>query len=153
VWLNVASDLDKLGGRLLVIFDGHCGLCNRTTRWCLRHDQFDRLRFVASNSPIVQELLARHGLDAATLAGNSGTILVAQAVDTPAEQLFTRSDAALAVLRQLPLPWPALGATLRLIPRPLRDLGYRLIARVRYRIWGRLEACPIPTAEERMRFL
>jgi predicted DCC family thiol-disulfide oxidoreductase YuxK len=147
------SALITIGGRLLVIFDGRCGLCNRTVRWLLRHDQFDRLRFVASDSPLIQALLARHGLDAATAAGNSGTVLVAQAVDTPAEQLFTRSAAVLAVLRQLPLPWPAFAVTLRLIPRPLRDLGYRLVARFRYRIWGRLDACPIPTAEERMRFL
>jgi predicted DCC family thiol-disulfide oxidoreductase YuxK len=147
------SDLNQLGGRLLIIFDGQCGLCNRSVRWLLRHDQFDRMRFVPSDSPLVQPLLARHSLDAATTVGNSGTMLVAQAVDTPAEQLFLRSNAILALLRQLPLPWPALGATLRLIPRPLRDLGYRLIARFRYRIWGRLDACPIPTAEERSRFL
>jgi predicted DCC family thiol-disulfide oxidoreductase YuxK len=39
------------------------------------------------------------------------------------------------------------------IPRPLRDLGYRIIARLRYRIWGRFETCPIPTALERAHFL
>ena len=147
------TDLNQLGGRLLVIFDGHCGLCNKSVRWLLRHDQFDRMRFISSDSSLVQELLARHGLDAAVAVGDSGTMLVAQAVDTPAECLFLRSNAALALLRQMPLPWPALGATLRLIPRPLRDLAYRLVARFRYRIWGRLDTCPIPTAQERARFL
>jgi predicted DCC family thiol-disulfide oxidoreductase YuxK len=39
------------------------------------------------------------------------------------------------------------------LPRPLRDLGYRLVARYRYRIWGRFDTCPIPTAQERERFL
>ena len=46
-----------------------------------------------------------------------------------------------------------LGRCLGWIPRPVRDLGYRLVARWRYRIWGRLESCPVPTAEERGRFL
>jgi predicted DCC family thiol-disulfide oxidoreductase YuxK len=147
------SNLGVPGGRLLVIFDGECGLCNRAVCWFLRHDQFDRLRFVASNSPKVAALLTHFGFDRATAVGSSGTILVAQALDTPAERMFARSDAVVAILRQLPLPWPGLGAILRIAPRPLRDLGYRLVARWRYRIWGRLESCPIPTAQERSRFL
>jgi predicted DCC family thiol-disulfide oxidoreductase YuxK len=57
------------------------------------------------------------------------------------------------MLRELPRPWPPVVAVLRWIPRPVRDLGYRLIARWRYRIWGRLKSCPLPTAEERTRFL
>jgi len=59
----------------------------------------------------------------------------------------------LTLLRELPSPWPAAAAALRLVPRPLRALGYRLVARWRYRIWGRLESCPLPTTEERERFL
>jgi predicted DCC family thiol-disulfide oxidoreductase YuxK len=71
----------------------------------------------------------------------------------PAERVLARSEAVLALLAELPRPWPAVAAALGWIPRPLRDLGYRLIARWRYRIWGRLESCPVPTAEERKRFL
>lgn len=142
------------GGRLLVIFDGHCGLCNRSARWFLRRDRFDRLRFVSSGSPKVADLLARHGIDPSEAVGDTGSIVVAQALDTPAEHLLIRSEAVLAILQQLPDPWwPAIGATLRLIPRSIRDFGYRLIAYFRYRIWGRSDTCPIPTAEERMRFL
>ena len=61
--------------------------------------------------------------------------------------------AVLVLLAQLPAPWPAVAAFGRLIPPALLDLAYRLIAHYRYRIWGRLDACPIPTAEERSRFL
>ncbi|MGA3136346.1 MAG: DCC1-like thiol-disulfide oxidoreductase family protein [Terracidiphilus sp.] len=67
--------------------------------------------------------------------------------------MLGRSDAVLALLGELPRPWPAVGVALGWIPRPLRDLGYRVIARWRYRIWGRLEICPVPTDEERVRFL
>jgi predicted DCC family thiol-disulfide oxidoreductase YuxK len=147
------SELEKIGGRLLVIYDGVCGFCNLSVRWFLVRDRNDRLRFVASDSPKVANLLARHGLDAAMATGNSGTILVATALEAPAERLLIRSDAVIAMLGQLPSPWPTLAAVLRIIPRPLRDLGYRLVARWRYRIWGRLDACPIPTAQERARFL
>jgi predicted DCC family thiol-disulfide oxidoreductase YuxK len=55
------NSFEELGGRLLVIFDGQCGFCNRSVRWFLRRDRRDRLRFVASDSPKVAELLARHG--------------------------------------------------------------------------------------------
>ena len=147
------TELDSIGDRLLVIFDGRCGLCNRSVRWFLTRDRLDRLRFVPSDSPAVAGLLGRHGQNATSAAGSSGTILAGVALDTPYERLLVRSDAVLALLRQLPAPWPAVAASLRMIPRPLRDLAYRLVARWRYRIWGRLETCPIPTAQERSRFL
>jgi predicted DCC family thiol-disulfide oxidoreductase YuxK len=69
------------------------------------------------------------------------------------ESLLERSDGVMAILEELPRPWAAVAGALRWIPRWLRDFVYRLIARWRYRIWGRLESCPVPTAEERGRFL
>jgi predicted DCC family thiol-disulfide oxidoreductase YuxK len=103
-------------------------------------------------------LLASHaitqtdqGLGSSTIAPS--TILVISNPEGPAERVLVRSNAAIAMLRELPRPWPAIAAIFRIIPRPLRDIGYRLIARFRYRIWGRLDTCPIPTPQERMRFL
>jgi len=149
-----------LGSRLLVVYDGQCGLCNHTVQWLIAHDRHSRLRFAPSSSPALAALLARHGFlpapaasDAAAADSGPGTILVLRAVATPAEQLFTRSTAVAVALAQLPRPWPFVARLLRLIPRPLRDLAYRLIARWRYRIWGRLSTCPVPTPEERSRFL
>ena len=138
---------------MLVVFDGRCGFCNRAVRWFLRRDRRDRLRFAASESAKVAELLARHGMGTADSGSGPGTILVVEDADGLAEKLLLRSDAVVAMLSQLPRPWPAVGVGLKWIPRPLRDLGYRLIARWRYRIWGRLESCPLPAAEERERFL
>jgi predicted DCC family thiol-disulfide oxidoreductase YuxK len=152
------SELSRIGPRLLVIFDGHCGFCNRSVRWFLARDRHDRLRFAPYESPNVGALLARHeitesdyGLISPMLAPS--TILAVRDPETPVEQVLVRSDAAIAMLSQLPQPWPAFAAVLNWIPRPLRDLGYRLIARFRYRIGGRLDTCPIPTAAERERFL
>jgi predicted DCC family thiol-disulfide oxidoreductase YuxK len=153
------TDRIELGGRLLVIFDGHCGFCNKSIRWFLRRDRNDRLRFVASESPIVADLLARHGFASSDLESGPDTMLAVRGAggqDHPGgqvEQVMARSDAAVAMLRVLPRPWPAVGRVFSWIPRPVRDLGYRLMARWRYRIWGRLEACPLATPEEREHFL
>jgi predicted DCC family thiol-disulfide oxidoreductase YuxK len=138
---------------LVVIFDGHCGLCNRAVRWLLVRDRRGRLRFAAFDSPKVAGLLARHGLDAAGAASIPSTIVVVCDPGGRLERLLSRSDAVLILLRELPRPWPAVAAALGWIPRPLRDLVYRLIARWRYHIWGRLETCPRPTPAEKARFL
>jgi predicted DCC family thiol-disulfide oxidoreductase YuxK len=147
------ADRIELGGRLLVIFDGHCGFCNKSVRWFLRRDLHDRLRFVASQSAQAAELVARDGFASADLETGPNTILVVRDAGGQAERIFLRSDAAVAMLQELPRPWPTIGRVFSWIPRPLRDLGYRLVARWRYRIWGRLESCPLPTREERERFL
>lgn len=147
----------ELGSRLLVIYDGRCGLCNRSVRWFLRRDAHDRLRFIPSESPRVAPLLARHGFTSPDLPDGPNSILAVrnpgQSPGQSTEQVLVRSAAILAMLRELPGPWPAIAAILRVIPRPLRDLGYRSIARIRYRIWGRYDTCPLPTPAERARFL
>ncbi|HVZ82899.1 MAG TPA: DCC1-like thiol-disulfide oxidoreductase family protein [Terracidiphilus sp.] len=134
--------------QLLVLFDGHCGFCNASIRWFLRRDRHGRLRFAPADDPRVTGILARHGL-----APDPSSILVVRNAGTPLEEVLVRSNAALTLLRELPQPWPSVAATLRLVPRPLRDLVYRLIARLRYRLGPRLAACPIPTPAERARFL
>jgi predicted DCC family thiol-disulfide oxidoreductase YuxK len=149
----MVSSFAELGDRLLVIFDGYCGLCNRAVRWLLRRDRRDRLRFAAAESAKIAGLLARHGISLPDAKSGSATILVVREFDHPAEQVLVRSEAVLALFAELPRPWPAIAAALRWIPRPVLDLGYRLIARWRYRIWGLLESCPVPTVEEAQRFL
>jgi predicted DCC family thiol-disulfide oxidoreductase YuxK len=138
---------------LLVIFDGHCGLCNRMVRGLLRRDSHLRLRFAAFESPVVAEVLARHGIGSPDSESGPGTVVIVRGFGGAAECVLVRSEAVLALLCELPCPWPSVAAALRWIPLPVRDLGYRLIARWRYRIWGRLDICPIPAYEERGRFL
>jgi predicted DCC family thiol-disulfide oxidoreductase YuxK len=148
---------ERVGDRLLVLFDGQCGLCNRAVRWLMRRDRWYRLRFAPSGSAMTAGLIERHRADAASWGPESGkgpsTILVVSDLGAATEQVLARSEAVLALLNALPQPWKALGAVLGWIPRPLRDAGYRLIARWRHRIWGRLEICPVLSDEERERFL
>lgn len=152
---NIVTTPPQLDGRLLVLYDGYCGLCNRAVRWFLRRDRADRLRFAPASSPAVAPLLANFlpagSESAADLAAR--TILVLRDPGLPSQQLSVRSAAVLILLAELPQPWPAVARALRLVPRPLRDLVYGFIARVRYRIWGRYNACPLPTAAESAHFL
>jgi predicted DCC family thiol-disulfide oxidoreductase YuxK len=143
------KSLEDLGDRLLVIFDGRCGLCNRSVRWLLRRDRRDRLCFVASQSEKVAELLARYGFGAPDSASAPSTILVVRGFGDPTEQVLVRSEAVLVLLRALPQPWPLVAAVIGWIPRPVRDLGYRLIARGRRRFGGRRESCPVPGPRSR----
>jgi predicted DCC family thiol-disulfide oxidoreductase YuxK len=147
------TDLGNLGGRLLVIFDGHCGFCNGTVRWFLRRDRLDRLRFVPSESPAIAAFMERHRFAPLDSPADPDTIVVVRDPGGLEEQVFLRSDAAIALFLSLPRPWPRIAKVFRSIPSSLRDLAYRLIARWRYRIWGRLDRCPLPTPEERFHFL
>ncbi len=141
------------GDRLLVLFDGHCGLCNRTVQWLLRRDRDDRLRFASFESPQGGEVLARHGIGTLNPDSGPASVVVVRDLGGVAERVLVRSEAVLALLTKLPRPWPGVAATLRWIPLPIRDRGYKIVAHWRNTIWGRLENCPIPGAKERVRFL
>lgn len=151
--LREAGMFPELKDRLLVVFDGECGFCNRSIRWLLRRDRHDRMRFAPSSDPRASTLMARHGIPEPGAALQPDTILLFRQIGTPMEEMLVRSNAVLASLRALPQPWPLIAAMARLVPRPIRESAYRLIARWRYRIWGRHASCPIPTPEERCHFL
>ena len=70
----------------------------------------------------------------------------------PEERLLRKSDAALWILRALGGPWRA-AAALRVLPAGVRDIGYDLVARTRYRLFGRYTTCPLPDPRHRARFL
>lgn len=133
-------------GHVLVVYDGECGLCSRTVRWLLHRDRHSRLRFIAADSPRAAAFIARSGVGA-----RPSSILAVHAPGTPQQRIFSRSEAVRTVLRELPQPWPFAAAALGLVPRPLRDLAYRVVARLRHRLGPR--SCPAFTPAERQRFL
>ena len=133
----------------VVFYDGVCGLCNRLNRFLLRRDRDARIRFAALQSPIARQLLAAHGLDPTDL----DTVYVMADWTTDAERVLSRSKAVMHALDQLGGSWRAVARVGKLVPRPLADLVYRAVARSRYRIFGRFDACQIPPPEWRKRFL
>ncbi len=128
----------------LLLYDGLCGFCDVSVQWILEHDPAGKISFAALQGPTATRLLAEHpelpaGLDS----------LVYLRPDAPA---LWYSAAVFAVAAELQGPWRHLR-WLGLLPRVLTDLGYRIFARGRYRVWGRRESCRVPSPSERARFL
>ncbi len=132
----------------MLLYDGVCALCNGVVKFLMKRDRRDGFRYAPLQSDLGREMLARFGI----LEFPDGVVLVANALTTE-ERLYQRSDAVVAGLRLLEGPWRVLGRALGLIPRWLREWGYGAVARVRYRMFGRYDTCPIPSPEERGRLL
>ncbi len=133
----------------ILLYDGICGLCNRFVQFVLKHDTKDRFRFAALQSEFAREILARHGVNAADL----DTVYMVRDFQQSGELLVNRSDAALAVLSALGGFWSLLSGWMRILPRPLRDWGYNIVAGNRYRIFGKYDVCPLPNPRDRHKFL
>ena len=133
----------------ILLYDGVCGLCNRLVHFVLRRDRNSVLRFASLQSTFAARILARHGADPRDL----DSVYVVVNYELRDERLLPRSDAVIFVLKRLGGIWTLLGHLLCTLPRPIRDWGYRVVARHRYRIFGRSEACALPAAQDRSRFL
>lgn len=129
----------------IVLFDGVCNLCNGFVQFVFRAERDDepRIRFAALQSDLGTALLRRHGLDPGAL---DSVVLIAGG------RARVCSDAVLGVLTHLRQPW-RLGRVFGVLPRALRDAAYRLVARHRYRLFGKQDACPMPRPGQRERFL
>jgi predicted DCC family thiol-disulfide oxidoreductase YuxK len=127
----------------VLLFDGVCTLCDGSVRWLIAHDKRQLFRFAALESAAATRLLA------ATGARGEGLDSVVLVVGT---RLWTRSAAAIEVLCRLGFPW-SLAAAGGIIPRPIRDALYDVVARHRYAWFGRQEQCLLPTPELKARFL
>jgi len=118
----------------IILFDGVCVLCSRWYRFVSARDRAHRFRFLAIQQPEGRIIAERHGID----PENPTTFILVDGAET-----FVRSDAALRILGQLPgWRWTFL---LRAVPNAVRDRLYDLVARNRYRWFGRLDVCIVPT--------
>lgn len=139
----------------IVLFDGVCNLCNGAVQFIIDHERDPRLRFAALQSDLAKDLLERaFGVEEATRlrTGTSGKGDPDSIVVIEGARGWTHSTAALRIARHLRAPYRWLGL-FTLVPRVLRDVVYRWIARNRYRWFGSTETCRIPTPELRARFL
>ena len=133
----------------ILLYDGVCGLCNRLVQFSLKRDASHRLRFASLQSDFAARILQRHGLNPRDL----DTVYLVEDCGRPEERLWARSDAVNSVLRQIGGPWTVAAALLRTVPRWLRDWAYKIVARNRYRVFGRSDSCILPEAKYRDRFL
>jgi predicted DCC family thiol-disulfide oxidoreductase YuxK len=139
---------NAIRGRALLLYDGVCALCNGVVQFLMKHDRLDKFRYAPLESGLGREVLAR--FDIHTFP--DGVMLLNDALN-PGEHLYQRSDAIAEALQRLSGMWRLAGRILRLVPRSLRDWGYGIVARFRYRLFGRYDTCPIPPPEQRSRLL
>jgi predicted DCC family thiol-disulfide oxidoreductase YuxK len=134
----------------MLFYDGHCALCHRSVKFVLKHDRSGRLfRFAPLQGPTFEARVPPDAGFDGKRAGLPDSVVVL----TSEGALLTKSNAFLHVIRRLGGGWGTLAAVLGVIPRSLRDAAYDIIARVRYRVFGkRDEWCPVIAPELRARF-
>lgn len=132
----------------IVLYDGVCGLCNRLNQFLLKRDPEDRFRFASLQSQFAASLLERHGADSRDL----DTFYAVVDYGQPGERVLDRSDGIIYVLTQLGGLW-SLARAGKILPKGLRDGMYRIVARNRYRVFGKLESCMPPDPLHRHKFL
>ncbi|HZB13662.1 MAG TPA: thiol-disulfide oxidoreductase DCC family protein [Chryseolinea sp.] len=128
---------------LLILFDGVCNLCNGFVKFLIKRDPAGKFRFASLQSDFGRSQLIRFNLNPDLLH----SVIVIEA-----DNVLQRSDAALRIVNQLGGPWKILNA-LKIFPRFLRDALYNVVARNRYKVFGKRDSCMIPTPELKARFI
>ncbi len=138
----------------IVLFDGVCNLCNGAVQFIIDHERAPNLRFAALQSEIAERLLTdvfgeerSKELRTTATSGDPDSVVLIEG-----SRGYTHSTAGLRLARHLRAPWRWLYAFI-IVPAVVRDAVYRLIARNRYRWFGKAAACRVPTPELRARFL
>lgn len=141
------TDITRSATPPILLYDGVCGFCNSAVNTILRLDRHGTLRFAALDSEVARGVIARH-----PYLADVDSVVFVEHLGQSDERATIRSAAALRVADYLGGPWRALLVA-GFIPASARDWVYDGFARVRYRIFGTHDTCPIPAPEVRARFL
>jgi predicted DCC family thiol-disulfide oxidoreductase YuxK len=126
-----------------ILFDGVCNLCNGFVNFIIVRDKANKFRFGSLQSPAVVDLLRQHNFSSDDLS----TVVLLEG-----NKLYYQSTAVLKILKQLGGAWVLLYGFI-IIPKPVRDFFYNLIAKNRYKLFGRQDACMVPTPELKAKFV
>lgn len=127
----------------VVLFDGVCNFCNGAVNFIIARDGDGYFKFAPLQSEIGIETQKEYGFDSTKI---DSIILVEEG------KVFLHSTAALKIAKHLNGLWPAFYIFI-IVPRPIRDWVYKLFAKYRYKLFGRQDACMIPTPDVKARFL
>jgi predicted DCC family thiol-disulfide oxidoreductase YuxK len=131
----------------IVFFDGVCRFCDGAVRWLLERDPAGRLHFAPLQGETAAGLRERHPNFPTAI-----DTLVYVETDAGGERIYTRSVALFRVVAEICGPWRHL-ARLRFLPRSFTDAVYGAFVRYRYKIFGKIDECMVPDAEQRARFV
>jgi len=137
------AHLPPAGTGAVVLFDGTCAFCEASVKFIARRDPAGYFRFGASQTSAAAAILAAHGINRESARS---LVLIEDGA------VYLRSTASLRVARRLVWPW-RLFAVFLIVPAPLRDPFYRVVAAVRHRLAGRSHACEIAPPEIRDRLI
>jgi len=126
----------------VIFFDGVCNLCSASVQFAIEHDKKDIFKFTALQGNYAKTILPKYNVD---LNKIDSIIFVEN------DNLYTKSTAALKIARKMSGLWPMLYIFI-VIPKSIRDWFYDIIAKNRYKWWGRQESCWVPTAELKQKF-
>jgi predicted DCC family thiol-disulfide oxidoreductase YuxK len=129
--------------RPIFIFDGYCVLCSSFAQFILRHDHRRLFRLMAAQTPLGTALYKHYGLEPTDYETN---VLIENG------RAWLKSESSIRVFERLGFPW-SLATAARLLPRPLLDRLYAIVARNRLRWFGRREACYLPDPSDADRFI
>lgn len=128
-------------GKALFVFDGVCALCSGGANWIMRYDARAKVNFASVQSPLGQALYRHFNVDP-----DESYLLIANG------RAYTASAGYLELCKSLSGPWHLLRVT-AIVPGTVRDFLYAIIARNRYRWFGKVEYCTLLTPEQRQRLL
>jgi len=134
---------DNIENQDILLFDGVCNLCNSSVNFIIDHDPNNHFRFAALQSEFGQQKLAELGFNSESF---DSLVLLSQG------EVYKKSSAALKIARKLSGLYPILYVYM-VIPPSIRDGIYDIIAKNRYKWWGKQDSCRIPTPELRSRFM
>ena len=116
----------------IILFDGICNLCDSSVNFILKRDKKSLFRFVTLQSEEGEKIIATH-----KIPPESDSVILVQN-----NTVFIESDAAIEICRKLPTPWKWLSITKKL-PKKWPDKLYRLIAKNRYKWFGKRDSCRV----------
>jgi predicted DCC family thiol-disulfide oxidoreductase YuxK len=127
----------------IILFDGVCNFCNFWVNFVIRRDANDIFRFAAIQSHVGKELFEKNNLDISAI---DTVVLIVE------EKVFTKSTAALRICKELSSPIKILFPLI-IIPKFFRDFIYDIVAKNRYKFFGKRDSCRVPTKEDKLKFL
>jgi len=127
----------------IVLFDGVCNFCNGAINFVIERDRAGYFKFAALQSDFGVELREKYNVS----ESDTDSVVVIEN-----EKAYLHSTAALRIAKHLDGIW-SWGYVFVIVPRPIRDWAYKTFAKYRYWLFGKQEACMLPTADVRTRFL
>lgn len=134
----------------ILLFDGLCNLCNGSVNFILKRDKVGKFKFTSLQSEIGIKLTKKYNIDTNILARSAGG--VDSIILIKNNKVFIKSSAVLEILKDMPIGWRVFRIGI-FLPKFARDWLYDLIAKHRYRIFGKKDECPIPPKDVQDRFL